>query len=335
MRSQETGRMLSVRNLQTCFFTPEGVVRAVEGVGFEIPRAGTLGVLGESGCGKSVTALTIMRLIPDPPGRILYGTIDFEGQDLLRLPESRMRQIRGNKISMIFQEPMTSLNPVYTIGDQIAEPYLTHQGLNRKESLERATEMLKLVGIPAPDKRVHEYPHQLSGGMRQRAMIAMAMACRPKLLIADEPTTALDVTIQAQTLDLMLDLQEETGMAIMIITHDLGVIAEVSDQVVVMYAGEVVERAPIDSLFTEPGHPYTIGLMASIPRLGSKFKTGKQPLKEIPGLVPNLIRLPPGCLFAPRCRRAEDRCRYERPPVFQLGAGHGVKCWLLEKEGSG
>jgi oligopeptide/dipeptide ABC transporter ATP-binding protein len=233
---------------------------------------------------------------------------------------------------MIFQEPMTSLNPVYTIGDQIAETYVIHQGMGKPEAFKRAAEMLRLVGIPAPERRVHEYPHQLSGGMRQRAMIAMAMACRPKLLIADEPTTALDVTIQAQILDLMLGLQEEVGMAIMIITHDLGVIAEVSDDVVVMYAGQVVECASIETLFLQPRHPYTLGLMSSIPQLGRKFKEGKARLKEIPGLVPNLIRLPPGCLFQPRCPMAFHTCTQQRPPLFSLDSGHGVRCWLVEKE---
>jgi len=324
--------MLRVRNLQTHFFTPEGVVRAVDGVSLTIPRGKTLGVLGESGCGKSVTALSIIRLIPDPPGRIIGGQVLFEGSNILEVPFSRMREIRGNLISMIFQEPMTSLNPVYTVGDQIAETFVIHQGLNRNEAFERAVEMLHMVGIPSPSRRAREYPHQLSGGMRQRAMIAMAMACRPKLLIADEPTTALDVTIQAQILDLMLGLQDEVGMAILMISHDLGVIAEVSDQVVVMYAGEVVEYCPIEAIFTEPRHPYTIGLMASIPVLGAKFKKGKETLREIPGLVPNLIRLPPGCLFAPRCEKVMDRCRKRRPPLFALSAHHGAKCWLAEKD---
>ena len=325
--------LVELKDLQTHFFTPEGTVRAVDGVSFSVGKGRTLGVLGESGCGKSVTAMSIMRLIPDPPGKILGGSIEFEGQNLLTLPMSKMRSIRGKSISMIFQEPMTSLNPVYTIGDQIGEAYLTHQkDISVKESLDRAAEMLRLVGIPSPEKRIHEYPHQLSGGMRQRAMIAMAMAFRPKLLIADEPTTALDVTIQAQILDLMIKLQEEMGMAIMMITHDLGVIAEVSDEVVVMYAGEVVEFGAIDDLFENAKHPYTIGLMKSIPTLGRKFSKGKKALKEIPGLVPNLIRLPPGCLFAPRCRHAFSRCRRERPPMYRISDNHGAKCWLMEKE---
>jgi peptide/nickel transport system ATP-binding protein len=324
--------LITVSDIQTLFFTPEGIVRAVDGVSFDIPKAKTLGILGESGCGKSVTALTIMRLIPDPPGRIQNGSIMFDGTDLVNASPAKMQNIRGNLISMIFQEPMTSLNPVYTIGDQISETYIAHQGLSRKEAMDRSAEMLGTVGIPAPEKRVHEYPHQLSGGMRQRAMIAMALACRPKLLIADEPTTALDVTIQAQILDLMLELQEELGMSIMIITHDLGVIAEVSDQVVVMYAGEVVEYSPIDTLFVESRHPYSTGLMRSIPKLGYKFEHGKIPLKEIPGIVPNLIRLPPGCLFAPRCDHVMDRCRKKRPPLFVLNAEHAARCWLVEGE---
>jgi oligopeptide/dipeptide ABC transporter ATP-binding protein len=325
-------RLIQLKNLTTHFFTPEGVVKAVERVSFGIGKGRTLGVLGESGCGKSVTALSIMRLIPDPPGKILEGEVEFDGSDLLKISPAAMRGVRGKEIAMIFQEPMTSLNPVYTIGDQIAETYVIHQGMNKAEAFQRAVEMLHLVGIPSPERRVHEYPHQLSGGMRQRAMIAMAMACRPKLLIADEPTTALDVTIQAQILDLMLGLQEEVGMAIMIITHDLGVISEVSDEVVVMYAGQVVEYASIETIFLQPRHPYTLGLMASIPQLGRKFKEGKARLKEIPGLVPNLIRLPPGCLFQPRCPMAIQPCTERRPPLFHLDAGHGVRCWLAEKD---
>ncbi len=324
--------LLRLKEVSTHFHTPEGVVKAVDRVRFDIAQGRTLGVLGESGCGKSVTALSIMRLIPDPPGRIVSGSIDLEGTDLLKLSPSAMRSVRGDKISMIFQEPMTSLNPVFTVGDQIAETYLIHQDISKTEALNRAVEMLSLVGIPAPEKRVREYPHQLSGGMRQRAMIAMALACRPKLLIADEPTTALDVTIQAQILDLILGLQEELRMAVMMITHDLGVIAEVSDEVVVMYAGQVVERGTIEEMFTQARHPYTVGLMASIPQLGRKFTTGKVPLKEIPGLVPNLIRLPPGCLFAPRCSRAMDRCLKQRPRLFNLGEGRESRCWLNESE---
>ena len=324
--------LLRVRDLQTHFFTPEGVVKAVDRVSFDLPKGRTLGILGESGCGKSVTALSIMRLIADPPGRIIGGSIHFETDNLLELPPARMRTIRGNHISMIFQEPMTSLNPVYTVGNQIGEVYITHRGLNEKDALDQTIEILRLTGIPAPEQRVHEYPHQLSGGMRQRVMIAMAMACRPKLLIADEPTTALDVTIQAQILDLMMELQEEFGMAIIMITHDLGVISEVSEHVVVMYAGEIVEYCPIDALFITPLHPYTKGLIVSIPRLGVKFTQGKKSLREIPGIVPNLIRLPAGCIFAPRCDRVIDQCRKERPPLFILGEDHGARCWVAEKE---
>jgi len=324
--------LLRVRDLQTHFFTPEGVVKAVDRVSFDLPKGRTLGILGESGCGKSVTALSIMRLIADPPGRIIGGSIHFETDNLLELPPARMRTLRGNDISMIFQEPMTSLNPVYTVGNQIGEVYITHRGLKDKDALDQTIEILRLVGIPAPEQRVHEYPHQLSGGMRQRVMIAMAMACRPKLLIADEPTTALDVTIQAQILDLMMGLQEEFGMAIMMITHDLGVISEVSEHVVVMYAGEIVEYCPIDALFITPLHPYTKGLIVSIPRLGVKFTQGKKSLREIPGIVPNLIRLPAGCIFAPRCDRVIDQCRKERPPLFILGEDHGARCWVAEKE---
>ncbi|MCP5155784.1 MAG: ABC transporter ATP-binding protein [Ectothiorhodospiraceae bacterium] len=324
--------LLSVEGLRTHFFTPEGVVRAVDGVDFRIRRGRTLGVLGESGSGKSVTALSVMRLIPSPPGRIVAGRIELEGRDLLALGDDAIRAIRGRDISMIFQEPMTSLNPVYTVGDQIAEVFMIHRGQSREQALEGAADMLAQVGIPSPRGRLNDYPHQFSGGMRQRVMIAMAIACQSKLLIADEPTTALDVTIQAQILDLIVSLQEELGMAVMLITHDLGVIAETSDDVVVMYAGEVVERLPIDQLFESPRHPYTQGLLRSIPRLGEKFVHGKRALTEIPGMVPNLIRLPPGCPFAPRCALAFDRCRAERPPLFAVGADHEAKCWLAETD---
>jgi oligopeptide/dipeptide ABC transporter ATP-binding protein len=326
--------ILELKDLRTHFFTPSGVVKAVDGVEFAIHRGRTLGVLGESGSGKSVTALSVMRLIANPPGRIVSGEIKFEGRDLLSLPEDQIRKIRGAEISMIFQEPMTSLNPVFTVGDQIAEVFMIHQGKNREEAAEAAADMLDLVGIPSAKSRLDDYPHQFSGGMRQRVMIAMAIACRSKLLIADEPTTALDVTIQAQILDLILSLQEELGMAIMLITHDLGVIAETSDEVVVMYAGEVVEYLPIDDLFENAQHPYTQGLLRSIPRLGDKFSRGKQPLQEIPGTVPNLIRLPPGCPFAPRCPHVQPACHRERPPMFKLNPTHGSKCWLSEKNAS-
>ena len=324
--------ILEIADLRTHFFTPAGVVRAVDGLDMTIHRGRTLGVLGESGSGKSVTALSVMRLVADPPGRIVSGEISFEGQDLLSLPEDRMRDIRGADISMIFQEPMTSLNPVFTVGDQIAEVYMIHRGMSRDAALDAAGDMLDEVGIPSAKSRLGDYPHQFSGGMRQRVMIAMAIACRSKLLIADEPTTALDVTIQAQILDLILSLQEERGMAVMLITHDLGVIAETSDEVVVMYAGEAVERLLIDDLFENAQHPYTQGLLRSIPRLGDKFEHGKQPLKEIPGTVPSLIRLPPGCPFAPRCPHVQPVCTQERPPMFELSAAHGSKCWLSGKD---
>ncbi len=324
--------ILEVSGLKTHFYTPEGIVRAVDGVDFSIQRGRTLGVLGESGSGKSVTALSVMRLIADPPGRIVAGRISFEGRDLLALSDDRMRQIRGGEISMIFQEPMTSLNPVFTLGDQIAEVFMIHEGMSNEQAMKGAEDMLDQVGIPNPSTRVTDYPHQFSGGMRQRAMIAMAIACKSRLLIADEPTTALDVTIQAQILDLLLQLQAEKGMAIMLITHDLGVIAETSDEVVVMYAGEVVERLPIDDLFNDCRHPYTAGLLNSIPKLGDKFSRGKQPLEEIPGTVPNLIDFDPGCPFAPRCSRVMARCRSERPPLFILNASHASKCWLSEPD---
>jgi oligopeptide/dipeptide ABC transporter ATP-binding protein len=311
--------LLTVRNLRTYFFPPEGVVKAVDDVSLDIPVGKTLGVLGESGCGKSVTALSIMRLIPDPPGKILSGSAIFQGTDLISLPAAKMRSIRGDRVSMIFQEPMMSLNPVYTIGDQISETFIIHQEMSKQESWNRSVEMLRIVGIPAPERRVFDYPHSLSGGMRQRAMIAMALACRPQLLIADEPTTALDVTIQAQILDLMLQLQEEFGMAIMLITHDLGVVAGMSDRVAVMYAGEVIESGPLETVFANPRHPYTLGLMSSIPKLGHKFRYGKHPLHEIKGTVPDLIHLPAGCPFAPRCSFVMKCCHQKRPPLFQVG----------------
>ena len=322
--------ILEVSDLRTHFFTPAGTVKAVDGVDLKIHRGRTLGVLGESGSGKSVTALSVMRLVANPPGRIVSGKVYFEGRDLLALPEDEMRDIRGDGISMIFQEPMTSLNPVFSVGYQIAEVYMIHEGKGRDDAEKAAAAMLDLVGIPSAKARIGDYPHQFSGGMRQRVMIAMAIACRSKLLIADEPTTALDVTIQAQILDLILSLQDELGMAIMLITHDLGVIAETSDEVVVMYAGEVVEYLEIDDLFQDARHPYTQGLLRSIPRLGAKFAQGKQPLQEIPGTVPNLICLPPGCPFAPRCPHVQDKCRRERPPMFAVNGTHGSKCWLSE-----
>ena len=323
-------RLLEVRNLKTYFRTEEGLVPAVDGVSFHINRGETLGVVGESGCGKSVTSLSIMRLIPQPPGEIASGEIIFEGEDLLKKSEREMRRIRGNDIAMIFQEPMTSLNPVYTVGDQIAEAIELHQGLSRREALAKAVEMLRLVGIPSPEQRVKEYPHQLSGGMRQRVMIAMALSCNPKLLIADEPTTALDVTIQAQILELMKELREKIGMAIMLITHDLGVIAEMAERVVVMYAGKIVEEADVYSLFRRPYHPYTEGLLHSIPRLDQPKGTK---LHVIEGVVPNPLNMPTGCRFHPRCPYATDRCRAEEPVLQEVEPGRFTACWHWDQVG--
>jgi oligopeptide/dipeptide ABC transporter ATP-binding protein len=320
-------RLLEMDGLKTYFFTSDGVVPAVDGVGFHIDKGETLGIVGESGCGKSVTSLSVMRLIPNPPGKITAGTIVFEGEDLLKKSERDMRKIRGNLISMIFQEPMTSLNPVYTVGDQIAEAIELHQGKRPREAMEQAVEMLKLVGIPLPERRVREYPHQLSGGMRQRVMIGMALSCNPKLLIADEPTTALDVTIQAQILELMKRLKREMGMAIMLITHDLGVIAEMAQRVVVMYAGKIVEEADVRSLFRQPMHPYTEGLLKSIPRIdGAKGR-----LHVIEGIVPNPLYMPVGCRFNPRCPYTMDICKAEEPALVQLSPGRKVACRLRAK----
>jgi peptide/nickel transport system ATP-binding protein len=319
--------VLDVKGLQTVFFTNSGLFRAVDDVSFRVRRGETLAIVGESGCGKSVTALSIMRLVPDPPGRIVGGSITLEGQDLLALDESEMRKIRGDRISMIFQEPMTSLNPVMRIGDQIAEAVRLHRPTTAKEAWQQAVQMLRLVRIPEPERRASEYPHQLSGGMRQRAMIAMALACRPALLIADEPTTALDVTIQAQILTLMLDLQKELGMGLILITHDLGVVAQTAQRVIVMYAGKKVEEADVETLFANPRHPYTRGLMASIPAVPSSGANAEARLVEIPGMVPSLTRLPKGCAFAPRCSLAMARCHEEYPPLQDWGAGHLAACW--------
>ncbi len=318
--------LLEVRNLQTYFFTDDGVVKAVDDVSFSIPKGKTLGVVGESGCGKSVTSLSIMRLI-SPPGRVVAGQILFEGVDLRGLPEPEMRKIRGNKISMIFQEPMTSLNPVFTIGNQIMEAIILHQQVSKAEARDRAIQMLEKVKIPSASLRIDEYPHQMSGGMRQRVMIAMALACNPSLLIADEPTTALDVTIQAQILDLMRDLQQEFGMSILLITHDLGVVAEVADLVCVMYASKVVELAPVHALFKQPLHPYTLGLFKSRPSLQSK-RTDQ--LNVIGGSVPNPLRFPPGCKFHPRCPSVVDKCKTTEPGLRELGPGHFVACDVVQ-----
>ncbi|HYF77450.1 MAG TPA: ABC transporter ATP-binding protein [Symbiobacteriaceae bacterium] len=317
-------KLVDIRNLKTYFYTEDGVVPAVDGVDLYVKRGETLGVVGESGCGKSVTSLSVMRLIASPPGKIVDGEILFEGEDLVKKSEAEMRKIRGNDISMIFQEPMTSLNPVYTIGDQIGEAIVLHQGLSKKEALDKAIEMLRLVGIPLPERRVHEYPHQLSGGMRQRVMIAMALSCNPKLLIADEPTTALDVTIQAQILELMKKLKKELGMAIMLITHDLGVVAEMCERVVVMYGGKVVEEGDAVSIFKSPLHPYTEGLLQSIPRMDEDVDR----LHVIEGVVPNPLHLPEGCRFHPRCPYAIEKCKASQPPLEQVAPGRYVACFL-------
>jgi peptide/nickel transport system ATP-binding protein len=319
--------VLDVKGLQTVFFTNSGLFKAVDDVSFSVRRGETLAIVGESGCGKSVTALSIMRLVPDPPGRIVGGSVVLEGTDLVGLDEAEMRQIRGNRMSMIFQEPMTSLNPVMRIGDQITEAVRLHRPMTRKEAWNKAVEMLRLVRIPVPERRALEYPHQLSGGMRQRAMIAMALACRPALLIADEPTTALDVTIQAQILALILELQKELGMGLVLITHDLGVVAQTAQRVIVMYAGKKVEEADVETLFAHPRHPYTRGLMASIPAVPSLGTKADARLVEIPGMVPSLTRLPKGCAFAPRCELAVGRCREEYPPLESWGADHLAACW--------
>ena len=324
-----TPPVLDVRGLRTHFHTRDGVVKAVDGVSLTLDRGETLGVVGESGCGKSVTALSIMRLVPPTAGRIVAGSIRFDDQELLTLEPTAMRAIRGNRISMIFQEPMTSLNPVMTVGRQIAESVTLHQHLPRRAAFDRAIKMLHLVKIPETRRRAGEYPHQLSGGMRQRVMIAIAMACTPTILIADEPTTALDVTIQAQILDLMLEMKERTGAAVMLITHDLGVIAETAQRVVVMYAGRKVEEAPVKALFAQPRHPYTRGLMTSIPRLNRAPDESARPrrLTEIPGVVPSLIDTAEGCTFAPRCPYASEQCRVAFPPEVEAATGHFVACW--------
>ena len=321
-------QLLEVKDLTTHFFTDDGVVRAVDGVSFHVDKGETLGVVGESGCGKSVTALSIMRLIPQPPGQIVRGRIDYNGRNLLELPPKEMRKIRGKEISMIFQEPMTSLNPVFTVGEQIAEALRLHEGLNRRDAMDRAIEMLRLVHIPNAERRVREYPHQLSGGMRQRVMIAMALSCSPKLLIADEPTTALDVTIQAQILELLNELKARFGMAVLLITHDMGVIAETAQRVIVMYAAQVVEEASVRDLFKEPLHPYTQGLLRSIPRI-DLAATQRRRLQTIPGTVPTLRgEARPGCRFAPRCEFARPAHFDTDPPLKDVRPGHKVACFL-------
>jgi peptide/nickel transport system ATP-binding protein len=317
--------VLEVSGLTTVFQTRSGLVRAVQDVSFSVNPGETLAIVGESGCGKTMTALSLMRLIPSPPGRITGGTVKLDGIDLLALDDAGMRRMRGSQIAMIFQEPMTALNPLFTVGRQIAEMISLHEGISRRSANSRAVEMLQHVRIPAPERRAREYPHQMSGGMRQRAMIAMALACKPKVLIADEPTTALDVTIQAQVLDLIDDLRKELGTAVVLITHDLGVVAEVADRMIVMYAGRKVEEGTTQNLFAAPSHPYLQGLMASIPKFGAQ--EGAR-LKEIPGIVPPLNNLPPGCAFAPRCPAAIGPCTETRPPLEMKRQGHAAACWV-------
>jgi peptide/nickel transport system ATP-binding protein/oligopeptide transport system ATP-binding protein len=328
IRLSANKHLLEIQELKTYFYTLEGTARAVQDVSLFMDEGETVGLVGESGCGKSVTALSVMRLIKNPPGRIVDGRILFEGADLIKLSEGRMREIRGARIAMIFQEPMTSLNPVYTIGHQISEMFVLHKRLGKKESWARAVDTLRQVQMPSPRKRANEYPHQLSGGMRQRAMIAMAMACNPKILIADEPTTALDVTIQAQILDLMLKLKEDFDAAVLIITHDLGVVAEIAQRIVVMYAGRVVEEGTTRDIFANPKHPYTQGLLRSVPKLGERSRKGRTRLVEITGIVPSLYDLPQGCSFHPRCPFVMDLCRETPPEFVDLGGIHRMRCYL-------
>ena len=320
--------LLEVEDLRTVFETAGGTARAVDGVSFTVGRGETVGLVGESGCGKSVTALSIMRLVPSPPGRITHGAVRLDGRDLLALSEREMRRVRGNEISMVFQEPLSSLNPVFTCGEQIREAIALHQKTGRRESRRRAVEMLRLVRIPDPEKRYGSYPHQMSGGMRQRVMIAMALSCRPRLLIADEPSTALDVSVQAQIIELLLELREKFSMAMLLITHDLAVVAQMAARVVVMYAGVVAEQAPAAALFESPRHPYTAGLIASVPRVGQRLER----LPTIRGTVPDAFNLPPGCRFADRCAQRHERCEVA-PPLFELGDGHRARCWLCAAEG--
>lgn len=317
--------ILEVRNLRTEFDTQDGVVHAVNGISYKLHKGETLGIVGESGCGKSVSVMSIMRLLPSPPARIVEGEVLFMGRDLLKLSEAEMRSIRGSQIAMVFQDPMTSLNPVLTIGYQLMEPLQLHLGMSKEEARERAAELLRLVGIPEAEKRLDDYPHQFSGGMRQRVMIAMALACNPTLLIADEPTTALDVTIQAQIVDLVKQLRDQFGMALIWITHDLGVVAGLADRVIVMYAGYIVEDAPVDDLYENPRHPYTKGLLASLPRMDGN--PGER-LETIEGLPPDLINLPKGCPFAARCKYAKDICHEQNPPLEEIAPGRRLACWV-------
>ncbi len=323
--------LMQVSNLTTRFYIEEGTVYAVNGISYELSQGETLGIVGESGCGKSVHALSIMRLIPSPPGEIVDGSVLFRGRDLLKASDDEMRQVRGGEIAMVFQDPMTSLNPVFTVGDQIAEALRLHMGMNRNQALDRAAELLDMVGIPEARARLDSYPHEFSGGMRQRAMIAMGLSCMPQVLIADEPTTALDVTIQAQILDLVRRLREKIGMAIIWITHDLGIIAGLADRVLVMYAGFIVETASVKELYKNPLHPYTLGLLSSLPRVDKDRITGER-LIPIRGLPPNLIDLPPGCPFVPRCPYATERCTLENPTLSEAVPDHQIACWVDVRE---
>ncbi len=327
---QEMNSILKVEGLKTFFYTEEGVARAVDGVSFHLDLGETFGIVGESGCGKSVTALSILRLIPKPPGKIVSGDLSYKDENLLSLPMKRMREIRGKDISMIFQEPMTSLNPLMTVGKQITESIRLHEKVDRREAFERAVEMLHLVGIPSPQKRFYDYPHNLSGGMLQRVMIAMALSCSPNILIADEPTTALDVTIQAQILRLISDLQRKVGMAVILITHNLGIVAENARRVAVMYMGKIVEEADVQVLFGDPLHPYTQGLLKSLPNF-YKDSVKKDRLVEISGVVGSLLHSPAGCYFSPRCKYSHDICQKEEPLLGEIGSGHRVRCWLHQE----
>ena len=324
-RINNNNSLLNVCELRTYFHTTKGIAKAVDGVSFSVKKGETLGIIGESGCGKTVTALSILRLISQPPGKIESGNIFFQKRDILSLPIEKMRKIRGKEISMVFQDPMTSLNPVFKIGYQIAEMISLHQGFSRRESFKKAVDIMNLVGIPSAEKRAFDYPHQMSGGMRQRVMIAMALSCKPKLLIADEPTTALDVTIQAQILDLMLKLKNDTGASIILITHDMGVIAETVQNVAVMYAGKIMEHATVTELFRNPSHPYTQSLLKCIPsidKIDRKYK-----LKVIPGVVPNLINLPLGCKYSNRCDKSFQKCQKKEPPLVEVAPNHKCRCW--------
>ncbi len=324
-------KLIDIKDLKVEFKTRHGIAQVLDGINISLAPGEALGIVGESGCGKSITALSIMGLVPTPPGKIAGGSIRYKDEDLLQASEARMRQVRGNDISMIFQEPMTSLNPVFSVGDQIAETVMVHEKLSKKDAWDRATEMLKAVHIPAPERRVREYPHQLSGGMRQRVMIAMALACKPEVLIADEPTTALDVTVQAQMFDLLADLREQTGTAIILITHDMGAIAEMADRVAVMYAGRIIETGSVESILDDPRHPYTRGLISCVPHMEKEPPLERPPLVEIPGVVPALTDLGKGCAFAPRCGQAMDRCLSGKPESVAVGQEHSAVCWLMDE----